>query len=111
LKRSIVPRNLIGNETVTRFHFTDIEEYPNWWIVVTGNEVDVCVTDPGKEVDVHFTTDVRTMADVWMGNCTYRKAIADGRMVLVGPKALIRDVSHWMQNSAFAGLAPASEIG
>jgi len=42
LKRSINPENLIGNETVIRFKFTDIKDYPNWWMVVKGNEVDLC---------------------------------------------------------------------
>lgn len=110
LQRSVNPENLIGNETVIRFQFTDIKDYPNWWMVVTGNEVDICVNDPGKEVDVYFTTTVRTMADVWMGDISYKKAQADKRLTLVGPKSLINDVSSWMESSMFAGLAPASEI-
>jgi len=110
LKRSILPENLAGNETVVRFKFTDIKDYPDWWMVVKGEDVDLCVTDPGRDVDVWFTTTVRTMAEVWMGDCTYRRAISDNRMTLVGEPALTRDVSHWMQNSMFAGLAPASEI-
>ena len=52
LKRSIVPEKLIGRETIIRFKFTDIEQYPDWWLVATGDEVDLCVKDPGKEVDV-----------------------------------------------------------
>jgi DNA-binding HxlR family transcriptional regulator len=110
LKRSINPENLIGNETVIRFKFTDIKEYPNWWMVVKGNEVDLCVNDPGKEIDVYFTTTVKTMADIWMGDTTYKKAIANDELKLVGPKALTKDVSSWMEISVFADIAPASEI-
>lgn len=110
LKRSINPESLIGNETVIRFQFTDIKDYPNWWMVVTGREVDICVNDPGKEVDVYFTTTVKTMADVWMGDSSYKKAIAGNKLKLVGPKALTKDVSSWMESSVFADMAPASEI-
>jgi DNA-binding HxlR family transcriptional regulator len=110
LKRSINPENLIGNETVIRFKFTDIKDYPNWWMVVTGKEVDICVNDPGKEVDVYFTTTVKTMADVWMGDITCKKAIANDELKLVGPKALTKDISSWMESSVFADIAPASEI-
>jgi hypothetical protein len=46
LKRSIVPEKLIGNETVIRFHFTDIDDYPDWWLVAKGEELDLCVNDP-----------------------------------------------------------------
>lgn len=34
LKRSIVPQKLVGAETVIRFKFTDIVEFPDWWLVV-----------------------------------------------------------------------------
>jgi len=110
LKRSINPENLIGNETVIRYKFTDIKDYPDWWMVVKGSDVDLCVKDPGKDVDVYFTTSVKTMADIWMGDTTYKKAIAGKELKLVGPKILTKDVSRWMEISVFADIAPASEI-
>jgi DNA-binding HxlR family transcriptional regulator len=110
LQRSVNPENLVGDETVIRFKFTDIKEYPDWWMVVEGNKVDLCTNDPGKEVDIYFTTTVKTMVDVWMGWSTYRKAIAQDTLKLVGPKALINNVSAWMEDSIFAGVAPASSI-
>jgi DNA-binding HxlR family transcriptional regulator len=110
LKRSIQPENLPGNETVIRFRFTDIEDYPNWWIMARGNDVDICVNDPGKDVDVYFTTTVKTMADIWMGDTSYKKEQAEGNIKIVGHKALTRDISSWMPVSIFADVAPASEI-
>jgi DNA-binding HxlR family transcriptional regulator len=110
LKRSIVPQKLIGNETVIRFKFTDIDEFPDWWLVVKDNELDLCVKDPGREVDVYFTSSVRTLADIWMGQNTYRKAIGEGALTVVGNKALTRNISSWMANSIFADLPPANEI-
>jgi DNA-binding HxlR family transcriptional regulator len=110
LKRSIVPEKLIGNETVIRFHFTDIDDYPDWWLVAKGEELDLCVNDPGRDVDVYFTSSVRTMADIWMGDNSYRKALRDGSLKLVGNKALTRDITAWMTISLFADLPSASEI-
>lgn len=110
LKRSINPENLVGNETVIRFRFTDINEFPDWWMVVQGTDIDLCVSDPGKDVDIYFTTTVKTMAQVWMGENSYKKAIANDSLKLVGPTALTRDVSSWMADSIFSDIAPASEI-
>ena len=110
LKRSINPKHLIGDKTVIRFKFTDIKEYPDWWMVVTGNEIDVCVNDPGKNVDVYITTTVITMAEVWMGQINYRKAVIEDKLKVVGPKALTGDLGNWMATSVFADIAPASEI-
>ena len=110
LQRSIVPEKLIGNETVIRFRFTDISEYPDLWLVVKDKDLDLCVNDPGREVDVWFTSSVKTMADIWMGDTTYRKAISAGELKIVGPQALTRNISDWMSPSIFADLPPAGEI-
>ena len=110
LKRSIVPQKLVGNETVIRFKFTDIDEFPDWWLVVAGDEQDLCVNDPGKEVDVYFTSSVKTMAGIWMGENTYRKAMGGGALTVVGNKTLTRNITSWMANSIFADLPPAHEI-
>ena len=110
LQRSIMPDKLVGKETVVHFNFTDVDTYPKWWLVVKENNTDVCVQDPGKDVDVYFTTDLRTMIDAWMGDITYKTAINNGRLKLVGDSTLTRNVTSWMANSMFAGMAPANEI-
>jgi len=110
LKRSIVQDELIGKETVIRFKFTDIEVYPDWWLVVTGDDIDLCVNDPGKDVDVYFTSSVKTMADIWMGDTTYRKAIREGSLKIVGDKNLTNNITAWMANSIFTDLPSAREI-
>mgnify|MGYP001824703749 CR=1 FL=1 len=111
LQRSIQPDKLPGRETVIRFNFNDVtdSEYATWWLVV-GDEVDICVHDPGHEVDIYFNVDLRTMCELWMGDVSYKKAIADGRLQLVGPAALTRTVSEWLTPSIFAGVAPAQAI-
>jgi DNA-binding HxlR family transcriptional regulator len=110
IKRSIVPDKLIGNETVIRFHFTDINVYPDWWLVAKGDELDLCVNDPGRDVDVYFTSSVKSLADIWMGDSTYKKAINNGSLKVVGNKSLTRNITAWMSNSLFADLPSASEI-
>ena len=42
-----------------RFHFTDVEDFQTWWLVVEDDEVDVCIHDPGKEVDVYINVDLQ----------------------------------------------------
>ncbi|NIB44702.1 transcriptional regulator [Pseudomaricurvus alkylphenolicus] len=110
LQRSIDCDKLPGNETVIRFNFSDVEDYQTWWLVVTDDKVDVCVHDPGKEVDVYFNVGLQTMCELWMGDISYKRAIADGRLELVGPAGLTRNVSHWLSPSIFAGIAPARQI-
>ena len=45
-----------------------------------------------------------------MRDNSYRKAIGDGALTVVGDKALTRNITAWMANSVFADLPPASNI-
>lgn len=110
LQRSIRTKALPGKETVIRFNFSDLKRMNDWWLLVSGDTVDVCVKDPGREVDIHFATDLRTMIQVWMGDISFRTAVADGRMKIVGSSALTRDIKSWLAPHALSGIRPAREI-
>jgi DNA-binding HxlR family transcriptional regulator len=110
MERSVIPDKMIGNETVVKFHFTDLSEFKNWWLIVKHGEVDTCISDPGRDVDVFITTDLRTMIELWMGDVTYKKALADDRLNLVGPKSMTKNVGSWIKGSIFEGIPPAQYI-
>lgn len=101
LERSIDPSKLIGDESVIRFQFTDLVEQKDWWLLVRNDTVDLCLKDPGKDVDVYFTCTVRTMHDVWMGDRTYRDAIKSGDLYVQGDPALTRNIRSWLRPSVF----------
>ncbi|MGB4246788.1 MAG: helix-turn-helix domain-containing protein [Pseudohongiellaceae bacterium] len=110
LSRSINPDKLVGDETTIQFNFTDLDKLSKWWLVVKQDNVDVCLDDPGREVSVWFTTDLRTMVRIWMGDCSYKAAISDKRLILVGPARLTRNVEEWMSSSVFAEAAAANPV-
>ena len=58
LKRSVRPESFPRRRIVVAFEFTDAP--PNksrWWLVSAPAEVDLCLTDPGYEVDLFIATD------------------------------------------------------
>jgi len=110
LERSIDAEKLPGDETVIHFRFSDLKDASNWWIVVTGGQTEVCTIDPGKNVDVYFSTTVKTMTDVWMEQITYRKAMSDDLLKVTGEKFLTRNISGWLQNCVFSDLPVATDI-
>jgi DNA-binding HxlR family transcriptional regulator len=74
-----------------------------WWLLVEpGAPVDLCAVDPGFDVDLYVTTDLRTMTAIWMGLDTVRAALADGRMTLVGDRRLADNMQTWLGLSPFA---------
>jgi DNA-binding HxlR family transcriptional regulator len=102
LERSIDPEKLPGDHSIIQFQFTDLTEQRNWWLIVDRSSVEVCLTQPARDVDVYFTTTVRTMHDVWMGDRSYRDAIAAEDLIIEGEPVLTRNVSSWLRPSVFA---------
>jgi DNA-binding HxlR family transcriptional regulator len=83
--------------TVLRFAFTDQPKAKRYrWIVAEPPEVDLCITDPGFDVDVFVTTDSRTITWVWYGDIPLRDAIAEGLIDVHGPRELSRAFPSWL---------------
>ncbi len=102
LERSIVPDKLPGGEKIIKFKFLDISDNPDWWIIVNGLDIDICVKDPCKDVDVYFTSTVKTLTNVWLGHMTYKDVIKSNSLAVVGPKALTGNIISWMSSAVFA---------
>jgi DNA-binding HxlR family transcriptional regulator len=75
----------------------------SWWLLVEpGEEVDLCSIDPGFDVDLFVTADLRTMTAIWMGADSVRVAVASGRMALTGDPQLGANMQTWLGLSPFA---------
>ena len=101
LERSIDPTKLIGKESVIQFKFDDLVEQKDWWLLVKDERVDLCIVDPGKDVNVFFNCSLRTMHDVWMGDRSYNEAMKAGDLIVEGEPALIRNIRSWLRPSVF----------
>ncbi len=76
-----------------------------YWVVVDAAEVDLCLTDPGFEVDVVLDADLRSLTQVWMGDARFVDALAEGRIALSGPPDLTRRIPGWFgQHPILAGI-------
>jgi DNA-binding HxlR family transcriptional regulator len=107
LERTIATDKLPGSETTLRFEFEDMRNDQIWWLVVQNDKVDVCIKDPGRDVDVYFKTTVRTMTDCWLGHQSYKDAIRDDALNIVGPKDLTRTVNSWLRCVDYAEFCDA----
>lgn len=105
IERSVDPTQLPGRETVIHFKFIDLDGQQDFWLLVNGERVELCLVNPGRDVHVYFHCKVRTMHDVWMGECSYRAAIECGELVIEGEPALVRNVSRWLKPSILAQAA------
>jgi len=74
-----------------------------WWLLVDpGTGVDLCKIDPGLDVDLYVSSDLRSMTAIWLGLDTVRAAVASRRMVLTGSPKLASSMQTWLGLSPFA---------
>lgn len=75
----------------------------HWWLIVDPKDgVDLCSVDPGFEVDLYVSVDLRTMTAIWMGLDTVRAAVSNGRMMLTGDRRIASSMQTWLGLSPFA---------
>jgi DNA-binding HxlR family transcriptional regulator len=67
-----------------------------WWLLVDDGEVDLCLTDPGREVDLTVRACVETLTQVWVGRVTMDEALRSGQVTVEGATALIRSFTRWL---------------
>jgi DNA-binding HxlR family transcriptional regulator len=97
----------IQRRVVIGLHFSDApSEYRAYWLVVTPEAAEVCLTHPGGDIDLRLSTDVRTLTNVWMGNTTWGAALRAGTLKLTGPRELRRALPRWLKLNVFAAVKP-----
>jgi DNA-binding HxlR family transcriptional regulator len=114
MRRSIRPEHLPRGRVVIRIDLTDTAPAKrHWWLVKDQNELDLdlCLQDPGFDVDLTVTTDMETMARVWLGDVGVESAVRTGRLKLDGPPALRLSFYDWIGLSLFAHLRDAGVEG
>jgi DNA-binding HxlR family transcriptional regulator len=91
-----------------QFDFFDLPASKRtWWLVSSGEEADLCPTDPGFEVGLYVATDLRTMTRVFMGDLSMRAAMSAGQIELDGARELRQGFERWLGLSSFAEIENA----
>ena len=104
IRRNINPEPMPPRRNTIQFIFGDCPKAQrNWWLIVEpGKAVDLCFVDPGFDVDLYLSTDLRTITEIWLGYVTIARAREDGRLTLTGNKQLMANLTSWLKLSVFA---------
>jgi len=96
--------------TTLCFQFSDYGlELRTWWLVSGKKETDVCMKDPGYEVDLYLFTDLKTMTQIWMGDIKVSKALREETLEWSGDATLGKNISKWLGRNLFADVKPAKQ--
>jgi DNA-binding HxlR family transcriptional regulator len=104
MRRNLEPTPMPQKRSVIHFQYP--EQPPaqrTWWLLVEPDSgADLCSIDPGFDVDLYVSSDLKTMTAIWMGLDTVRSAVSAKRLMLTGDRKLASSMQTWLGLSPFA---------
>jgi len=103
MRRNLQPTPLPPRRTTINFIYPEMRaDRKSWWLVVDRDKVDLCLTDPGYEVDLYVSCPLRAMTAVWMGVAKLNSEVEAGRIKVTGDSSIARSMHQWLGLSPFA---------
>jgi len=95
--------NMPERRTVIEFEFSGApRDLRRFWLVSEHGSVDMCLKDPGHEIDVKVTADLRLFIEAWRGIRDMQREIDARRIRIVGAPALRKQFPRWLRLSMLA---------
>lgn len=103
MRRHLDPTPLPEKRCTIQFEYPELEAArQRWWLVIDKGTVDLCLVDPGHEIDLAVTGSLRAMTAIWMGLSTVAKEVEAGALDLAGDPVIARSMQIWLGLSPFA---------
>ncbi len=111
IRRTVDPARFPQDRrVVVHFQFRDAPSGKrSWWLISQEHGVDLCLEDPGFDVDVELQASLHVMTAVWMRDVTFRAAVASLGLSVSGKRDICRRLPEWLGASALA-TAPTSGV-
>lgn len=111
IRRMVRPEGLSPRQCVIEFAIRGAPpQRGRYWMVVDPDAVDLCVIDPGKEVDLRVEADLRALTEVWMGDRTMAEAVETHRITMLGPSPLAIRFGQWLGHHPTLGGVPRAAV-
>ena len=107
---NVRPEALGHDRTVVQLDFIDQPAHRRrFWFVNNAGKAELCVKDPGGEVDIYLSVKLEDLIHVWRGDILLASALKTGRLEVSAPKRLKQALPAWMALHPLAGVRPARE--
>lgn len=103
VRRAINPGALPPRRIVLKFSYPELDREPrDFWIVARpGVPTDACFSDPGFDVDLFISAELRSLVAVYFGRARLVDELRAERIRLTGSLALERSIGDWFVLSSF----------
>ncbi|MEJ6593050.1 MAG: helix-turn-helix domain-containing protein [SAR86 cluster bacterium] len=105
MRRSVDSSIFPSQRVVVQFAYPDAPSGArDWWLISENGEVDLCLKDPGFEVDILLKSSLKAMTEVWICKKTFKVAKANGDVQITGNPKLVAKFQEWLRTSALSRL-------
>ena len=106
VRRRIAMDRLPPHRVVAYFKYTGFPSTyrgpREFWLILERSGVDICLSDPGFEVNLYLDADIGAMVRVWLGEIPFAEAVRSKKVRLAGMPDLIKQFPSWLLLSHFA---------
>ncbi len=103
IRRKVNAAELPNERTVIQFIFPELQDCKNYWLISKPDcAVDLCWNNPGMDVDLYVTAELKALTSAWLGLSKLESEIAHDRIKLIGDKTLGNSIGKWMAKSLLA---------
>jgi hypothetical protein len=101
IRQHIDREDITAQEFVLRFNFRGIPKGSHtprhWWMLIRRDEIEVCLKDPGQNLDVMIEADLGAFTKVWTGYSRLEKALAQGLVTFRGTDSAIAQMHRMLR--------------
>jgi hypothetical protein len=101
-KRASTDR-LPAERIVVQFEFRGVKK-ATFWLILTTDDVSICLTEPGYEINVLVTADLAVFLKLWAGRISYQEALINDDVRVEAIPRLIRAFPEWFGWGATAAV-------
>jgi hypothetical protein len=105
LERGLDPAAFGARRSVVRLQLTDQPEAKSlWWFVNQDGRCELCLEDPGFEVDLYLACSLVTMIYIVRGDLGLARAVDGGRLEVIGDAPARHALGAWLNLSPLTGI-------
>lgn len=103
MERGVRPDAFGERRCIVMLTFTDQpKSRQHWWFINEGGRTELCLEEPGFEVDLYLAATLRDMIYIWRGDLSLTRAVDRGQLEAHGAAWARRALARWLCGSPFA---------
>jgi hypothetical protein len=111
MRRTVDPAVFPSHRIVVQFEYPDAPKGKrDWWLVSENDEIDLCLKNPGYDVDIMIKCSLKTMSSIWVCQQHFRDAVKKGDIKVLGDTKLTSKLQDWLRSSPLARLGSVDQL-